>query len=151
MSERLFPARPVVGVGAVVVDRGRVLLVKRARPPLAGEWSLPGGAVEIGETLSAALQREVLEETGYVVRATKLLAVHDKAKHDHPPAFWYVYKLFVLCELEGGAPTASHETLEVGFFGPTALPPLSRERVTEAQIQRMFLHLAAPNLPTDFD
>ena len=141
-------ATPKVDVRAVVAQGGQLLFVREAAD---GAWSLPGGWADIGQSPREVAEREVLEETGYVVRATKLLAVHDKAKHDHPPAFWYVYKLFVLCELEGGAPTASHETLEVRFFGPTALPPLSRERVTEAQIQRMFLHLAQADLPTDFD
>jgi ADP-ribose pyrophosphatase YjhB (NUDIX family) len=116
-----------------------------------GCWSLPGGWADIGQSPSEVAAREVLEETGYVVKPSKLLAVYDKAKHDHPKAFWYVYKLFILCELQGGAPKPSLETPEVGFFGPAALPPLSRERVTEAQVPRMFLHLAQPDLPTDFD
>ena len=63
-SDRSFPPRPIVGVGAVVIDADRVLLVRRAKPPLEGHWSLPGGAVEVGETLSSAIQREVFEETG---------------------------------------------------------------------------------------
>jgi ADP-ribose pyrophosphatase YjhB (NUDIX family) len=116
-----------------------------------GLWSLPGGWADIGESPSEVAEREVLEETGYVVRATKLLAVYDKAKHEHPTALWYCYKLFIQCTLEGGAPTPSHETLDIRFFGPDALPALSRERVTEAQVLRMFTHVEHPALPTDFD
>jgi 8-oxo-dGTP diphosphatase len=75
---RRFPDRPVVGVGAVVVDGDRVLLAKRAHEPLKGEWSLPGGAVEIGETLEAAVAREVLEETGLTVAVGPVIEVLDR-------------------------------------------------------------------------
>lgn len=141
-------ATPKVDVRAVVARDGQLLFVREAHD---GAWSLPGGWADIGQSPSEVAEREVLEETGYIVRATKLLAVFDKAKHDHPEAFWYVYKLFILCRLEGGSPKPSHETLDVAFFGPDALPPLSRERVTETQVQRMFLHVEQPDLPTDFD
>ena len=93
----------------------------------------------------------MLEETGFEVKASKLLAVYDKARHAHPPEFWYCYKLFVRCELRGGAPARGIETLDTGFFGVSEIPALSTPRVTEAQVRRMFEHLAKPELPTDFD
>jgi ADP-ribose pyrophosphatase YjhB (NUDIX family) len=141
-------ATPKVDVRAVVERDGKLLFVREAHD---GLWSLPGGWADIGESAREDAAREVLEETGYVVRPTKLLAVYDKAKHEHPPALWYCYKLFIQCTLAGGAPARSHETLDLGFFGPEQLPGLSRERVTEAQVSRMFTHLQHPALPTDFD
>lgn len=103
MTDRVFPNRPVVGVGGVVVDDRRVLLVKRARPPLAGEWSLPGGAVEIGETLAAALQRELLEETGLMVDVGPVVEVLDRIHLDVEGRVEYHYVLVdYLCTVIGG-------------------------------------------------
>jgi len=75
---RRYPERPIVGVGAVIVNDDRVVLVKRAHEPLKGEWSLPGGSVEVGETLAQAVAREVREETGLVVRVGRLIEVLDR-------------------------------------------------------------------------
>ena len=141
-------ATPKVDVRAVVEQNGKLLFMRESQD---GLWSLPGGWADIGESPSQIAEREVLEETGFEVRANKLLAVYDKARHDHPPEFWYCYKLFVRCELRGGAPTRGLETLDTNFFGAHELPPLSTPRVTEAQVRRMFEHLALPHLPTDFD
>jgi ADP-ribose pyrophosphatase YjhB (NUDIX family) len=141
-------ATPKVDVRAVVEQNGKLLFMRESQD---GLWSLPGGWADIGESPSQIAEREVLEETGYQVHASKLLAVYDKARHDHPPEFWYCYKLFLRCELRGGAPTRSIETLDVAFYGVNELPPLSTPRVTEAQVRRMFEHIAQPELPTDFD
>ncbi|MEO6601114.1 MAG: NUDIX hydrolase [Polyangiaceae bacterium] len=141
-------ATPKVDVRAVVARDDQLLFMRESHD---GLWSLPGGWADIGESPSQIAEREVLEETGFEVKANKLLAVYDKARHDHPPEFWYCYKLFVRCELRGGAPTRGIETLDTAFFGPHEIPPLSTPRVTEAQVRRMFAHLAEPEWPTDFD
>ena len=77
-----FPAQPVVGVGAVIVDGGRVLLIKRGHAPLKGEWSLPGGAVELGESLEQALVREVREETGLEVVVGPVVEIFERIQRD---------------------------------------------------------------------
>ena len=79
MSEkREYPVRPLIGVGAIIVDHGRVVLVKRGHPPLAGEWSIPGGVLEVGETLREGVIREAREETGLTVEPLELLGVFDR-------------------------------------------------------------------------
>jgi ADP-ribose pyrophosphatase YjhB (NUDIX family) len=141
-------ATPKVDVRAVVEQNGKLLFMRESHD---GLWSLPGGWADVGESPSQIAEREVLEETGFEVKASKLLALYDKARHAHPPEIWYCYKLFIRCELRGGAPTVGIETLDIGFFGESELPPLSTPRVTEAQVRRMFEHLAQPELATDFD
>jgi mutator protein MutT len=79
---RQYPDRPFVGVGAVIVDGGRVLLVRRKHEPLAGEWSLPGGAVEVGETLEECVIREMREETGLDVEVGPVIEVFDRITRD---------------------------------------------------------------------
>ena len=78
---RRYPERPIIGVGAVVFDNDRVLLVKRGREPLKGEWSLPGGAVEVGESLEAAVAREIFEETDLRVEVGPVIEVLDRIQH----------------------------------------------------------------------
>ena len=146
-AERGYPT-PKVDVRAVVPRDGKLLLVREAAD---GRWALPGGWADVGESPAEVTAREVLEETGYVVRPEKLLALLDKSRHGHPRDLWWTYKAFFLCRLTAGVATPSHETTEIGFFGADELPPLSLERNTESQIRRMFAHLSDPSLPTDFD
>jgi ADP-ribose pyrophosphatase YjhB (NUDIX family) len=93
----------------------------------------------------------VLEESGYHVRVTRLLAVYDRDKHSHPPHPYHIYKLFFECEIVGGSPANSSETDGVAFFAQDALPPLSLTRVTSAQIQRLFELHRDSTLAADFD
>jgi ADP-ribose pyrophosphatase YjhB (NUDIX family) len=94
----------------------------------------------------------VKEESGFDTRAVKLLAVYDRSKHPHePPMPFHVYKMFILCELIGGAASDSIETASAQFFQKNRIPELSRTRITREQISRMFEHLQNPGLPADFD
>lgn len=147
-SEQVGHATPKVDVRAVVFQGDGVLLVKER---VDGLWSLPGGWADVYDTPSHAAEREVFEESGYRVRATKLLALYDRSKQGHPPMPFHAYKVFFLCELLGGEPAHSIETEGVGFFPEDNLPELSIGRVTPAQIHRFFEHHRDPDLPTDFD
>jgi ADP-ribose pyrophosphatase YjhB (NUDIX family) len=141
-------ATPKIDVRGVVFRGDAILLVKERAD---GLWTLPGGWADVGDAPSAAVEREIAEESGYQARATKLLALYDRNKHGHPPRPDHVYKLFFLCELLGGAPSTTMETDGVGFFREDQLPDLSVDRIMPAQIARMFEHLRHPEWPTEFD
>jgi ADP-ribose pyrophosphatase YjhB (NUDIX family) len=144
-------ATPKIDVrGAVFDDHERVLLM---REKTDGRWSLPGGWADPGEAPSAAVTREVLEESGYRSQAVKLIACWDRELQDNPPPLpVHVYKLFFLCRRNGPvqAPQAL-ETLDVGWFGLDALPPLSLGRVNQRQLGRALAHHRDPSLPAEFD
>jgi len=100
---RRYPERPVVGVGAVIIDGRRVVLVQRAHEPLKGRWSLPGGAVDVGETLAEAVAREAREETGLDVQVGQLVGVFDRLHHDDDGRVEYHFVLLdYLCTLRSG-------------------------------------------------
>lgn len=118
-DKRRYPDRPFVGVGAVIVRDGKVLLVKRKYEPLAGQWSLPGGAVEVGETLEACLVREMLEETGLEVRVGPVIEVFDRITHDDQGRVLYHFVLVdYLCWPTGGVLCANSDVAEAVFADP---------------------------------
>ena len=131
-DRREFPERPIVGVGAVVIDGDRVLLVRRANEPLKGEWSLPGGAVELGESLREAIAREVLEETGLSVDVGPVVDVLDRIRldDDRRVRFHYVLVDFV-CRPASGALSCASDADEAVW---ARLDDLPAHRVAEATV-----------------
>ncbi|MGA7538911.1 MAG: NUDIX hydrolase [Steroidobacteraceae bacterium] len=141
-------ATPKVDVRGGIFEGDRVLLVRERSD---GKWTLPGGWVDVNDSPSGAVAREILEESGYHARAVKLAALVDKRRHPHPPGIHHIFKLFFLCELTGGEAAVSIETDAVQFFPVRALPELSTGRVLASQIERLYQHQLHAELPTDFD
>jgi len=128
---RRHPERPIVAVGAVVVDGDRVLLVKRGQEPLKGEWSLPGGVVEIGETLGAALVREVREETALEIVVGPVVEVLDSIRRDADgrPEYHYIIIDYV-CHVCAGATSDPSSGSDADGVCWVAAADLDRYRVT---------------------
>ena len=131
---REYPEAPLVGVGAVIVDRhldhhrdeNRVLLIRRGQPPLLGEWSLPGGVLECGETLRDAVVREAREETGLVVETDEMLGVYERVIRDDEGRVRYHYVLIdFLCRPIGGDLKAGSDAADVRWFTRDELPALN--------------------------
>ncbi len=141
-------ATPKLDVRGAVFKDNKILLVKERSDQL---WSLPGGWVDINESPSEAVCKEIFEESGFKTKAIKLMALYDKNKHSHPSQLPHTYKLFFICQLIGGEKKTSIETSEVEFFQQDQLPDLSLNRVVHSQIARAFDHFRDINLPTDFD
>src|ERR1700732_4301212 len=129
-------ATPKVDVRGGVFRDDKLLLVQERSD---GLWTLPGGWADVNDSPSEAVEREIVEESGFHTKAERMLAILDRAKHGHEPPFpFHVYKLFILCRLEGGEARTTMETTGVGFFGENEIPPLSISRVTREQIQFCF-------------
>lgn len=112
MTGREYPERPIVGVGAVIIDAGRVLLVRRGHAPMKGEWSLPGGGLEVGETLAEGVRREVREETGLVVEPLVMVEVVDRIAHDEAGRVQFHYVLVdYLCRVTGGSEACASDAI----------------------------------------
>jgi 8-oxo-dGTP diphosphatase len=115
--KREYPESPLVGVGAVIIDAGRVLLVKRGHAPLLGEWSIPGGLLEVGETVRQAVVREAQEETSLTVETGELLGVYDRLLPDGGGRTLYHYVLIdFLCRRLSGETLASGDADDVRWF-----------------------------------
>lgn len=137
--KREYPDAPLVGVGAIIIERDRVLLVKRGNPPLAGEWSIPGGLLEVGETLRQAAVREAMEETSLEVEASDLLGVYDRVLRDADERTRYHYVLIdFLCQRIAGEPRAAGDADQARWFACGELGQLALAADTAEVIQLGF-------------
>jgi 8-oxo-dGTP diphosphatase len=140
---RQYPDRPIVGVGAVIVDGERVVLVRRGHEPLKGQWSLPGGAVELGESLVEALEREILEETGLRVRTGPIVDVVDRVHRtpDGRVEYHFVVVDYV-CTVVGGELASGSDAADISWVDAAELPRFSLTPQAAAVVERA-LELAA--------
>jgi 8-oxo-dGTP diphosphatase len=131
------PAAPVVGVGGVVVRNGQVLLIRRGKPPLQGRWVVPGGTVELGETLEGALVREMEEETSLRVEPIEVLTVFDRIEREGERVVYHYVIVDYLCRWLSGEARAGSDALDVAWATPDQLadydmPPKAVEVVRDA-------------------
>jgi ADP-ribose pyrophosphatase YjhB (NUDIX family) len=137
--KREFPELPLVGVGAIIIEGSRVLLVKRAHPPLQAQWSIPGGVLEVGEQVREAAVREAREETGLTVETADLLGVYDRILRDEEKRVQYHYVLIdFLCRCVAGDLQAADDAAEVRWFTREELPALKLAEDTQEVIQKGF-------------
>ena len=136
-SPREYPERPIVGVGGVLIENGKALLIRRGSEPLLGQWSIPGGTLELGETIVEGVARELLEETGIVVRVLDLIEVFERINPYSPPEtrdaslrprFHFVIVDY-LCERISGEAKAGGDAVDIAFAGENELP---KYELTEA-------------------
>jgi ADP-ribose pyrophosphatase YjhB (NUDIX family) len=140
-------ATPKIDVRGAVIHDGKILLVQER---MDGKWAMPGGWADVGDLPSAMVEREVWEESGFKVKAQKVLAVYD-ANRISPMELYHAYKIIFLCTILEGEPTPSNETLAVDFFELEKLPPLSTSRTNERMLKEVFAHAENPNRATAFD
>src|SRR4029077_11867097 len=150
--KREYPESPLVGVGAVIVDRhldrhrdeNRVLLIRRGQSPLVGEWALPGGVLECGETLREAAIREAREETGLVVQAGEMLGVYERVIRGDQGRVRYHYVLIdFLCRPVGGDVKAGSDAADVRWFARDELPALNLADDTNDVVRKGFARRAS--------
>lgn len=141
-------ATPKVAVRAAVFNDHHILLVKER---MDGRWSMPGGWADLNDPPSKMIEREVLEESGFIVKASKLIAVHESNHDLEPLEYWHSYKLVFLCDLLGGFARPSIETTEIKFFPIDDLPELSPSRVSNDDIKEAYYYLDHPDETAYFD
>ena len=138
---------PKLDTRAAIFQDGKILLVEERD----GTWSLPGGWVDVNQTIKTNTEKEVLEEAGLEVEAVRLLALQDRNLHNCPPYAYNVCKAFVLCEIKGGSFRPNIETQGSAYFALDELPPLSEDKVTREQIVLCFEAVQADDWVVPFD
>ncbi|MGB2887453.1 MAG: NUDIX hydrolase [Candidatus Acidiferrales bacterium] len=143
--KREYPDRPVVGVGGVVIENGRALLIRRGHPPLEGEWSIPGGALEIGETIAEGVRRELAEETGLEVRVLDLIEVFERIFPDGSgrPQYHFVI-LDYLCERVSGEPRPGGDAHDTAWAREGELPQFSLTPAATRVLEKAFFMAETP-------
>jgi 8-oxo-dGTP diphosphatase len=139
MDDRTYPDRPWVGVGGIVFQGRQVLLVKRGKEPGLGRWSIPGGAVDVGESVKSALRREIEEETGLLVEVRDLVEIFERIIPDTQGRILYHYVLLdYWCGLTGGQLEAQSDAADAGFFSIGSLKTMNLPRETEGVIRKAY-------------
>ena len=135
-TKREFPDHPIVGVGGVVVNRGRVLLVRRGSEPLKGQWSIPGGMLELGEDLGEAARRELKEETGLEVEPLEVLTVFDRIQRQGRRVRYHFVIVDFACRLKRGRLKPASDVLDAHWVRRQDLPQYNlTERATAVVLQ----------------
>jgi 8-oxo-dGTP diphosphatase len=138
-NRREYPERPIVGVGGVLISDGRALLIKRGHPPLQGEWSIPGGTLELGETLLQGVERELLEETSIHVRVIDLIEVFERVFRDDTGRTQYHFVILdYLCEAISGEARAGSDVTDVAWVAEDDLARYSLTPTATRVIRRAF-------------
>ena len=131
-DDRSYPRRPILGVGAIIIESGRVLLVERGREPLKGYWSIPGGVLEVGEKLADGLRRETLEETGLEIEPLSVVEIFERIMRDASGAAEYHYVLIdYICRVTGGVLEAGDDVSEARWVDRACL---TQYRITEGTL-----------------
>ncbi len=142
--KRDYPEHPIIGVGAVIIEAGRALLVRRATEPLRGEWSVPGGMLELGETLHDGVRREALEETGLEIEPGDVLDVFDSIFTDGLGRTQYHYVLIdYLCRPVAGQARAGSDVSDVRWVSPEALPAMGLHHSIEQVVRKALARASA--------
>jgi 8-oxo-dGTP diphosphatase len=149
-GQREYPERPLVGVGGVVIANNRALLIRRGGPPLAGEWSIPGGMLELSETIEHAVRRELAEETGIEVRVLQLIEVFERIFPDATGHTQYHFVILdYLCELVSGEPKAASDVTDVAWVPEDDLTRYSLTPIATRVIKRAFEMSRTQEKPQD--
>ena len=120
--KREYPKHPIVGVGGIVIDRGRALLIRRGKEPLKGEWSIPGGMLELGEEIAAGVRRELKEETGLDVEPLECILVFDRIARDGARVKYHYVILDYLCRKKGGRLRPASDVVDARWVRREDLP-----------------------------